>query len=88
MNEKYSENGNRDERIDNGYNKIRIELPRFNLFSSEEEKTKVLVEKIETLPLDEQEQYWQIMDDESLSFNEKVILINELIGNFNSDNKE
>ncbi len=66
----------------------RVELPTFEYDLDEESKMRAFAETIEKLPLDEQEEYWQIMDNENLEFNEKAALINDLLERFNGDSLE
>lgn len=63
----------------------RVELPYFEFGADEESKMETLAAAIEQLPLDEQEPYWQIMDNDELEFGEKVSLINDLLKRYNGD---
>lgn len=63
----------------------RVELPYFEFGADEESKMETLAAAIEQLPLDEQEQYWQIMDNNELELSEKTALINDLLKRYNGD---
>ena len=63
----------------------RVELPIFEFGANEQSKTETLTATIEQLPLDEQEQYWQVMDNNNLGFGEKVALINDMLKRYNGD---
>ena len=63
----------------------RVELPIFEFGANEQSKTETLTATIEQLPLDEQEQYWQVMDNNNLGFGEKVTLINDMLKRYNGD---
>jgi len=63
----------------------RVELPYFEFGADEESKMESLASAIEQLPLEEQEPYWQIMDNDELEFGEKVSLINDLLKRYNGD---
>ena len=66
----------------------RIKLPSIEFGADESEIIKTLAATIEQVPLDEQESYWQIMDDSEMSAGEKVNLINDLIRKYNGDIQE
>ena len=60
----------------------------FEFGSDKSVKMKVLEEAINKLPIDEQEHYWQIMDNEELEIGDKINLINDLLKRYNGDVKD
>lgn len=66
----------------------RVEIPVFEFGTDDDTKMRILEDTINQLPIDEQEAYWQIMDNEGLQLGEKVVLINDLLKRHNGDIQE
>ena len=66
----------------------RVEIPVFEFGTDDDTKMRILEDTINQLPIDEQETYWQIMDNEGLELGEKVVLINDLLKRHNGDIQE
>lgn len=88
MNERLTVGGNQNEDAAIEQPRIQVDLPELSFGASEMETIQVLVDKIEEIPLDEQEPYWQIMDNKDLELQEKVSLINDLLRQYNGDVQE
>lgn len=66
----------------------RVELPVFEFGADDDTKMQILEDTINQLPIDEQEAYWQIMDNEDLELGNKIVLINDLLKRHNGDIQE
>ena len=66
----------------------RVEIPIFEFGTDDDTKMQILEDTINQLPIDEQEAYWQIMDNQGLELGEKVVLINDLLKRHNGDIQE
>lgn len=66
----------------------RVELPVFEFGADDDVKMQILEDTINQLPIEEQETYWQIMDNDSLELGDKVVLINDLLKRHNGDIQE
>ena len=88
MNERLNVGGKQNEDAAIEQPRIPVDLPELSFGASEMETIQTLVDKIEEIPLDEQEPYWQIMDNKDFELQEKVSLINDLLRQYNGDVQE
>lgn len=66
----------------------KVDLPTIEFGADEASIEQSIVEAIEQLPLDEQEQYWQLMDNDVLEIGVKLNLVNDMLRRYNGDNQE